>query len=93
MIQRFLFDGVHAKAAGTAIGGQDDLLLVTGAHKTKALLTLVEFAGAWADVALDAPVVQLMPVFSREKGLVDSGIHDSLLSAADDEYSLTLSAD
>ena len=65
MIERFLFNGIDAIAAGTAIGGEYDLVLLPRPHETQALLTFVQFAETGTDVALNAPILQAMPILSR----------------------------
>src|SRR5262249_2483271 len=56
---------VHAEAAGSAIGGQHDLAVLTGAHEAETALPLVELAKARTQVALNTPVLQKVPVFCR----------------------------
>ncbi len=71
VVERFLFDRVHAVAAGAAPGGQDDLVILVGAHEAQAALPLTQLAVAWADIALHAPVFQLVPVAGRVRGVED----------------------
>jgi hypothetical protein len=39
MVERFLLNRVYTKAAGTTIGGQYDLIVLTGPYEAHALLT------------------------------------------------------
>ena len=82
MIQGFFFDGIDAKAAGAAITGQYDSIIVAGAHETQSLLAFVELAVTGTDIALDAAILQLMPVMGREIFWDSCGIHNSLLTIA-----------
>jgi hypothetical protein len=68
MVEGLFLDGVHAEPAGTPISRQYDLVIVTGAHEAKPLLAFVQLAIAGTDIALDAAVVQGVPVPRREKG-------------------------
>ena len=62
MIQRFLLDRIDAEAAGAAVGVELDLAAFDAAHEAQAALTFVHLAGARTDVALDATVVERVPV-------------------------------
>ena len=75
MIQWLLFDGVDAVAARTPVRRQDDLIVFAGANKAKPALAFVQFAEAGADVALNSPVVERMPVFRRDRRR-GAGSHD-----------------
>jgi hypothetical protein len=68
MIQRFLFDGIHAEAAGTAVRRQDDPIALPRANKAQPLLALVQFAVPRTQVALHAPVVESVPKTSGNGG-------------------------
>jgi hypothetical protein len=41
MIERFFLYGIHAKAAGSAIGGEHHLITLSSPNKTQTLLPLV----------------------------------------------------
>ncbi len=76
MVQRLLFDRVDAETAGAAVGRQHDRVVVPHAHEAQAALPFAQPAGARADVALHAPVVQATPV---PRGVVVAVFHvDSL---------------
>ena len=62
MIQRLFLNRVHAETAGSPVRGQDDLILQTFAHEAQALLPLLELAEPRTEVALDAAVIQPVPV-------------------------------
>ena len=63
MVQRFLFDGIDTVAAGKAVTGKNDLIILVFAHETQTALACVEFAETGAQIALNATVFQLVPVF------------------------------
>jgi hypothetical protein len=62
MIQRLFLNRIYTEAAGSPVGGQDDLILPPFAHEAEALLPLLELTEAGAEVALNAAILQLMPV-------------------------------
>ena len=66
MIERLLLDRVDAEARRAAVGGEHDLVGGASAHEAQAALAVVELAIARADVALDAPVVEAVPVAARQ---------------------------
>ena len=63
MIESLLLYGIDAKAARTAIGRQHDLIALPGANEAEGALTLVKLAKAGTQVALDAAILELTPVF------------------------------
>jgi hypothetical protein len=65
MIQRLFLNRIHTKAAGSPVGGQDDLILPPFAHEAEALLPLLELAIPRTKVALDTTVIQPVPVLGR----------------------------
>jgi hypothetical protein len=77
MIQRFLFDGVDTVTAGTAVGRQYDLVVEILADEAQAALVGVQLAEARAQVALNASVVQLMPVAGVD-GILIAFCHNSI---------------
>ena len=62
MVERLLLDRVDAEAGRAAVGGQHDLVVLAGAHEAQTALALVQLALARAQVALDAPVLEPVPV-------------------------------
>jgi hypothetical protein len=64
MIERFLLDWVDAKAAGAAIGREDNLILLARTYKTHPPLPFVELTKSWAEIALHPTILQPMPVLS-----------------------------
>jgi hypothetical protein len=62
MIERFLFYGVYAESAGSAIGRENDFTPLTGSHKAKPLLSLLQLAFPGTEVALYTAVIQQVPV-------------------------------
>src|SRR5262249_40192344 len=65
VIERLLLDRIDAKAGGAAVGGEEDLVVLARAHEAKAALAFMQLAIARAQVALDAAVLQSMPVAAR----------------------------
>jgi len=62
VVERLLLDGINAEARGAAIGGEHNLIAVPGAYEAQTPLALVQLAQAWAQVALDASVLQQVPI-------------------------------
>jgi len=62
MVEWFFFNGVNTKTAGTSIGGQHNLVIFPGAHETQPPLAFLEMTESWADVALDAAILEFMPI-------------------------------
>ncbi len=69
MIKGFFFDGIDAVAAGPPVGGKYDLIVLIGADKAEATLAFAEFTKPWANVALNAPVLQSLPIFGRDDAI------------------------
>lgn len=61
MIERFLLDGVNAKAAGATVRRQDDLVIFPGPDKAHAALPFIQFAVTGTEITLDTAVSQGMP--------------------------------
>src|SRR5262249_48405513 len=68
MVERLLLDRVDAEARGASIGGEHDLVVVAGAHVAESALAVMETAIARAEIALDAAVLELVPVAARDAG-------------------------
>jgi hypothetical protein len=62
VIQRLFLDGINAKTTGAAVGGQDDLVVPVGSNETEAPLPFAKPAKPGAQVALNTPIGQFMPV-------------------------------
>jgi hypothetical protein len=62
MVQRLLFDRIDAEPARPPIGGEDDPAVPAGTYEAQTALALVQLAQARAQVALDSPVVERVPV-------------------------------
>ena len=58
VVERLLLDGIDAKAARSAVGGEYHLAAEIGAHEAGAVLPLAQLAAARAQDALEAPVGQ-----------------------------------
>ena len=48
------------------IGGKKNLIVLAGAHKAKPPLTLAQLAEAWAQITLDAAIIENVPVSTRD---------------------------
>src|SRR5262249_55494722 len=62
VVERFLLHRVDAEPARSAVGGEDDAVVLPRADEAEAALALVESAVARAEIALDPPVLQRVPV-------------------------------
>ena len=66
MIERLFLEGVDAKTAGAAIACQNNFVMRAGADEAQSALALPELADSGAEVALDPPVFELMPVLGGD---------------------------
>jgi hypothetical protein len=64
MVERFLFYWVDTESGRASISGQYDLIALAHAYKAGAALTVIEFAVAWAQVALNTAIGYSVPVFA-----------------------------
>lgn len=62
MIQWFFLDRVDTETAGTAITDQFDLIIQTLAHIAQATLALLQMTMSRAEVALQLPILEFMPI-------------------------------
>src|SRR5205823_6249992 len=69
VVQRLLLDRVDAEAARAPVRGEHDLAAVAHPDEAEAALPLAKLARARADVALDAAVLEAVPVRRRDRGL------------------------
>jgi hypothetical protein len=65
VVQRLLLDRIHAESTGATVGGEHDRVVLAHPDKAHPALPLPQMAVAGAQVALDAPVVEFVPVFGR----------------------------
>lgn len=65
MVQGLFLNRVDAEPGRAPVGGQNDLVILSGTHKTKSSLAVVELAVAWTEVALDATVLETVPITGR----------------------------
>lgn len=72
MIEGLFLNRVDAKPAGSTICSEDDLVIFSRPDKAEPPLPLSQFAVARAHVTLNASVFDLMPVFGRYVGHVQS---------------------
>src|SRR5581483_6362032 len=79
MIERFFLDRIDAEAARAAVGGQYDTVVVVRAHETEPALARMQLAIARTDIALDAPVVELVPVFGGDGAVESFLVHNQAL--------------
>ena len=64
----FFSMGSTQNARGATVGGQHDLAVDPPAHEAHTPLAVTQLARAWAEIALDTPVVEPVPVLRREGG-------------------------
>jgi hypothetical protein len=85
MIERLLFDRVDAKARRAPIGSEHHLIALPRAHEAQASLTFVQPATARTDVALDAAILQDVPIPPRFAldGLIHFALGLSFLNASE----------
>ncbi len=81
MIERLLLDGINAKAGRTAVSGEHHGVIQTLAYEAGAALAFVQPAIARTQIALNATVIQPMPIFSWE-------VHKSRFSLRSDSWNL-----
>jgi hypothetical protein len=62
VIERLLLDRIDAKTGRAPIGRKYDLIALPRAHEAQAALAFVQFAIARADIALDATILQRVPI-------------------------------
>src|SRR5438094_4593190 len=67
MVQRLFLNWVDAESAGASISGQDNLILLTRAHKAQALLAFLELTKTRAHIALNAPILKSVPIAGRHR--------------------------
>ena len=78
MVQGFLFDGIYTETTGTSIRSENDLIFMTRADETETPLALLQTAESWTNVALDAAIINDMPVLGGNYTIVGFTPHDSL---------------
>jgi hypothetical protein len=66
VVQWLLLDWIDAESRGAAVGREHDLLILPATHEAQAALTFVEPAIARADITLDPPVFEPVPVAARK---------------------------
>lgn len=74
MIEGFFFNGVDAEAARAAVSGEDDFSALIRADEAKAALPFLEAAITRTKVALNAAVLQGMPILSWVTGFAHAFI-------------------
>ena len=62
MAERLLFNRIEAEAGRPPIGREHNLAVCARPHEAKPPLPFVQFAFAWAEIALDAAVGEGMPI-------------------------------
>ena len=76
MVERLLFDRIDAEPRGAPVGGQYHLLAFAHAHEAGAALAVAQLAITRAQIALDAAIIQPVPVPRRMAfGHADGFIH------------------
>lgn len=65
MEQGLFFDGIDTEPARTAIGGENNFIIVPGPDKTQTLLPFLQLALPGTQITLYSPVFQRVPIFRR----------------------------
>src|SRR5262249_49514291 len=65
MIEGVLLDRIDAESGRAAVGGEHHPVALTRAHETQTALAFVQPAIARAQVALDAPILEPVPITAR----------------------------
>ncbi len=85
MIQRFFFNRINAKSAGSAVSRQQNLFIFCLTHKTKSTLAFTQLTQAWADVTLNPSIIQFRPV---TPGMIHTFLFRSYLVRTLDKQSI-----
>ena len=64
MVEWLFLYGINTKSAGAPPGGQDNLIILTRPDEAKPSLPFTQLAQPRTDIALDAPIVQFVPILS-----------------------------
>ena len=67
MMERLFLDRVDAEAGRTSVGRQHHTVAYPLAHEARAALAVAQFAIAWAQVALQTTVRQVVPPACGER--------------------------
>ena len=70
MIEWLFFDRVDTKSTGAAVTEHADAIVLPATHETASALAVSQFAKTWAQVTLQAIVVQAMPVLRVDDVLI-----------------------
>src|SRR5262245_58812347 len=65
MVEGLFLDRIYAESRRAAVGGEDNAIILPPTYKAQATLALLQLAVARTDVALDASVVEPMPMTPR----------------------------
>src|SRR6266568_1193241 len=68
MVERLLLDRVDAEAGRAPVGREHHRVIMAGAHVAQPALAVMEPAIARAEIALDAAVLELVPIAARGAG-------------------------
>ena len=66
LVQWFFLYWIDTESRGAAVRCEHNPVILTAAHEAQAALAFVKPAIAWADIALDTPVFEPVPVASRK---------------------------
>ena len=66
MVERFFFDRVDAKPAGSTIGKKHHLPARVASHKAQTPLALMQLAKTWANQTFDPAIFKLAPIAGRK---------------------------
>jgi hypothetical protein len=68
MVERLFLDRIDTESAGSPISREHNLVVLSRPYEAEPLLSFMEFAEARTEVALDASIVQFVPVCGRCDG-------------------------
>jgi hypothetical protein len=66
VVQWLLLDRIDTEPTGASISGKDYLIIAAGPDKTESLLTLPQLTVVGANITLNPPTINRVPIFGRE---------------------------
>jgi hypothetical protein len=76
MIEGFFLDRVHAESARTAIGRQDNRIILASPNETETTLAIMKAAEAGTHIASNAAIIEEGPVMGRVTGHTSRLTHE-----------------
>ena len=69
LVERLFFNRIDTETTGATVGSQHNLVVLAGSDETESLLPLTQLAFARTEIALYAPIIDLMPISSGDYSL------------------------